>query len=666
MITYNRPYLRAKKTPAFWLSMLPRKLNAKEFFGKGGVCSKTLPGYEYREEQVKMMEAVEAAIARDEVLLVEAGTGVGKTLAYLVPAVQSAMKVVIATGTKALMEQIMRQDVPFLQEQLAGTFTVAVLKGRANYVCRAKMEEERDMFGGLDPYTDRKLLARIRAWMGRTETGDLAELTDIPESHPVLQRVTSTTESCGGRACPYFAICFLFRAREAALRADLIITNHHLFFADLATKEEGGSRILPDDAAIILDEAHAIEGVATEYFGMSVRSSNVALLASDAQALVAYVGLTEKSFLSKVSGRIPERFHCIARHLAGLEGRAAIEPRKLPAEVTSVWHNLDCDLEILAEEAKSIAEAHAIGGDIAIRARKMREALGTILESDDPEFVRIAEWSERAASLSALPVEVAPRLREGLFFRPRPIILVSATLTVDGRTDFIRSRLGIPDGAKELVLSSPFDFERQVALYLPANMPDPNDSTFYEAFASEALEVLEATKGRAFLLFTSHAGMRRAFELMKERIRWPVLVQGEAPRDELLRRFKQTQNACLFGTYTFWEGVDVMGPALSCVIIDRLPFDPPDDPMVMARCKKLAERGLEHFREYQLPVAVTRLRQGFGRLVRHRQDKGVVAIMDSRIRRKGYGQVFLRSLPPATRCEDLAALRAWCEINLAD
>lgn len=641
-----------------------RPLTGREVFGKDGLCARGLPDYEYRPEQERMMDAVAQAIAHDDACLVEAGTGVGKTLAYLVPAIQSGRKVVVATGTRALMEQIRRQDVPFLQEHLPDAFSVALLKGRANYVCLARMREQSDLLGAADPHRDRQALARIRTWMRQTETGDLAEITDLPEGTPVLHRVVSTTETCPGRACQDFARCFLFRAREQALQADLVITNHHLFFSDLALREEGGTRILPDDTIVILDEAHAIEGVATEHFGVAIRSGHVASLGSDAQALASRGDPARSRVLATVAQRIADRFFEMGRRLAGPEGRAPIAPHRLAPEMLRALSDLDVDLEVLADEAKVLAEEVGAGGDVAVRARKIREDLRVILGDADPAHVRIAEWTARNVTLSALPVEVGDILRDRLFETGRPVILVSATLTVDGKTDFLRSRLGIPSSAREVVLASPYDFERQVLLYLPDGLPDPNDPAFIPAFTDEALRVLGATQGRAFLLFTSYTAMHRAHEILKGRLPWPSLLQGEAPRDEVLRRFKQTPHACLFGTHTFWEGVDVMGPALSCVIIDRLPFDPPEDPMLKSRCQRVEERGENAFRDYQLPLAVIRLRQGFGRLIRHRSDRGVVAIMDPRVRTRAYGRVFLRSLPPARTCSDPEELAAWCRKNL--
>jgi len=636
----------------------------RQVFGRGGLCERSLSGYEYRPEQERMMEAVADAIARDDVCLVEAGTGVGKTLAYLVPAIQSGRKTILATGTKALMEQVYQKDVPFLMQNLPFQFRVAVLKGRANYVCWSRIREQRDLLGAADCSPDRQTFLSIANWARRTETGDLSELDEVPEGDPVRHRVVSTPETCAGRGCADFARCFLFRARAEALESDLVITNHHLFFSDLAMREEGGTRILPRDAVVILDEAHALEGVATDHFGIAVRSATLAHLVADAQALAKRADPVRGRVLAEGSEKVPRRFHDLVATLVAMDGRAPIEPGRLPRDAVNVWNDLDAHLEVLADEAGALAQELDLSSDIPARAREIRGTLATILGDDDPSFVRVAERSKRSASLLALPVEVSGLLSERLFLSGGPVILVSATLSVARDTRFIRSRLGIPEGASEVILDSPYDFEQQVMLYLPDGMPDPNDPAFSEAFAREAYRVLEATDGRAFLLFTSHAALRKAYELMKERLRWPAQVQGEAPREALLDRFREAGNACLFGTHTFWEGVDVMGPALSCVIIDRLPFDPPDDPMLRARGDRVRASGGNPFQDLQLPMAVVRLRQGFGRLIRSRSDRGVVAILDPRIRSKAYGKTFLESLPPARRSSDLAELEAWCRENL--
>lgn len=640
-----------------------RKLSPAKVFGRKGLIAGALPDFEHRPEQERMMKAVGDAIVHDDVCLVEAGTGVGKTLAYLVPSLQSGGQTVVSTGTRALMDQVFENDVPLLQQTLPFPFSVAVLKGRANYFCPLKFQSEWDRFD-LFQGGERKFLQGIRRWARSTDTGDLAELTEVPEGHPILRRVASTRDSCPGRACHLHSQCPLYQARARALESDLVITNHHLFFADLAMSEEGGGPILPPDAVLVLDEAHGLENVATEHFGLSVRSGSLQDLARDAEDLAVRGDPAGSRVLINVARRLGDRFLGLVNHMVSKDGKVPVEPDHLGREVREAWHALDVDLEILGEEAASTAGDLDVESDIRPRCSKAREALAVVLADRDPAYVRVAERQGKRRALSALPVEVSGLLRDKVFLSGRPVILVSATLTVEGSTAFARSRLGIPEGASELVVASPYDFGKQVLMYLPEGLPDPNDGAYYRAFSGEALRILEATRGRAFLLFTSHAGLRQAYEIMKADLPFPALVQGEAPRDELLRRFRSKPGTCLFGTHTFWEGVDVMGEALSCVIIDRLPFDPPDDPMLEARRDRVDEMGGRAFRDYQLPLAVIRLRQGFGRLVRRRSDRGVVAIMDGRILKKKYGEVFLGSLPAAGRCSDPDELGAWCRRKL--
>lgn len=639
------------------------KLKPRQVFGKRGVIAEVLPDFEHRPEQERMMAVVADAIAHDDVCMAEAGTGVGKTLAYLVPALQSGVQTVVATGTRALMDQVFENDVPLLQQALPFAFTVTVLKGRGNYLCPMRFQAEWarfDWFKG----DERGLVQDIRKWLRKTRTGDLAELKAVREGHPLLRRVVSTPETCTGRSCPEFSGCFLFQARARARGSDLIITNHHLFFSDLVMSEEGGGPILPEDAVLILDEAHGLEGVATDHFGVSVRSGSVVDLGRDGEELAARSDPAGNRVFLKVARRIGDRFQHLIGHLVDADGKVPVEPDLLGPKVRKAWHELDVDLEILGEEAARAASDMDFESDLRPRARRMREDLAMVLADRDPAFVRMAERKGRRGGLSTLPVEVSGMLRERVFLSGRPVVLVSATLTVEGDTGFARSRLGIPDGAPEIVLASPYDFEKQVLLYLPGDLPEPNDNGYSKAFAKEALRIVQATRGRAFLLFTSHAGLRRAYDLMKDVLDFPTLVQGEAPRDELLRRFRANPGTCLFGTHTFWEGVDVMGEALSCVIIDRLPFDPPDDPMLEARRNRVTALGGKAFTDYQLPLAVIRLRQGFGRLVRRRSDRGVVAILDVRIGSKKYGSTFLASLPPAARCSDAVELDAWCRRKL--
>jgi len=601
-----------------------------------------------------MMEAVEAAIAHEDICLIEAGTGVGKTLAYLAPALLSGRQTVVATGTRTLMDQIVNNDVPVLEQALSTRFSVTTLKGRSNYLCLARLHAH-DYSLFLD-----ETMARIRQWASKTSAGDFAELKDVPEGDPTLRKVACDPEGCQARECPYFSGCFLFAARARARNADLIITNHHLFFADLALRDERSSPLLPDRGILIFDEAHGLEDVAAGYFGKSISASRVEDLSIDALALGQRGDPASSRLLIAVAQRLKRSFLDLLKGFVEGDARVEVNIEALPDRVVSAWHALDCDLELLSQEARDKAQELGVVSDISDKAERVRETLGKILGDTMPGHVRIATKQ----SIEALPVDVSGALRERVFLSQRPIILVSATLTVDGSTGFFRQRLGVPDGAMECILASPYDFANNVLLYVPDYLPEPNDKGYIEAFAEETLQLLECTDGRAFILFTSHAALKQAVAVMRQRLRWQVFVQGEAAREQLLQRFREAGNACLFGTATFWEGVDVAGPALSCVVIDRLPFDPPDEPLTRARARAVREAGLNEFRDFSLPLAVTRLRQGFGRLVRSRNDRGVVAIMDRRILGKGYGQVFQRSLPPARLVSDLEEVRAWCRRRL--
>lgn len=634
-----------------------------DFFAADGTLSRAMPGYEYRPEQERMMEAVRAAITHDDVCLVEAGTGVGKTIAYLVPALSSGRQTIVVTGTRTLMDQVHSQDVPLLEQVLPFPFTSALLKGRSNYLCLRRLAEgiEQTLLKG--PALRARLQA-IRDWAASTPTGDVAQLRDLDEANPLLRRLVSRPDACLGHRCPRADRCFVLAARARARAADLIITNHHLFFVDLASAENGAAAILPRDAVVILDEAHHVENVATEFFGLTVRSGQLEDLCEDAAHLSEGCTGSQQRLLAGTLPGIREGFAALLAGLRSGPGASRFELEDLNSAAMRAWHGLDMDLEVLARECASIAASRGFDSEIPVRVESARYAIASILDHPDPTWIRLVTREGTTGSIQSLPLDVSETLRERLFFSARPVILTSATLTVDASTTFLRERLGVPEASAELVVDSPYDYARQALLYLPDTVPDPNDPAHTAAFAEEALRILELTRGRAFLLFTSHAAMNRAFEIMRDRMQHPVLRQGDIPREAMLGRFRSTPGACLFGTSTFWEGVDVMGEALSAVIIDRLPFDPPDDPVVSGRADLLRSRGKDPFSAYQLPLAVIRLRQGFGRLIRRRSDRGVIAILDPRIRTRPYGAVFLRSLPPATTTSDFEVLRTWCKAHL--
>ncbi len=635
--------------------------NPNEYFGPSGRIAQAMTNYEVRPEQVAMMDAVQAAIATSDVCLIEAGTGVGKTLAYLVPSVISGRQTVVATGTKALMDQIYGKDVPFLNNVLAESFTAVLLKGRSNYLCLTRLKEARVKISSLND-EDRAILTRVRKWALRTDNGDIAELADLPEGTPMLRTLTSSVEDCGGRMCPDFADCFVYKARARALKADLVITNHHLLIADMALSEDPGGPILPAEANLIIDEAHGLEDVATELLGRTLTSHQVSELGRE----VAELAKLERTFhgfeLKNAASGIVKGFAGFLAALAPTDTRRKLESNNPKAK--ALWHELDIDLEAIELRTLEIAKELDRAPDVSTKTAQARALLAEVMVGFDTNLIRLVERKGRFGAVSALPVTVSEILEEKLFLTGRPVILTSATLTVDGSTEFLRSRLGVPEGAPELVLASPFNFQKQAIIYAPKELPAPDSALYFEHFINETMSLLTATHGRAFVLFTSRAAMLRATQAARSELTLPILCQGEAPRHELLRQFKATKGACLFGTASFWEGVDVVGDALSLVIIDRLPFDPPDDPILQARVELLTEAGRNSFKEYNIPLAVIKLRQGFGRLIRSRTDRGIVAILDSRIRTRSYGNIFLRSLPPAPVLDDLEEVKDWAKQNL--
>jgi ATP-dependent DNA helicase DinG len=663
-----------------------KNLTPSEVFGKNGAAAGVMAGYEYRPEQEKMMAAVQHAIVTDEVCIIEAGTGVGKTLAYLVPAVASGRQTIVATGTRTLMEQLVNKDVPILEEilqtralrthSLRTNFVMAVLKGRSNYLCLLRLGwafESPDLF---EP-TDRRKLANIRRWSDETQTGDVSELSGFAEDDPVLRSAVCQAETCPGFICPHYSRCFLFLARARAMEADLIITNHHLLMADMAMTDEndldaGTGPLLPSDANLIIDEAHGLEDVATNAFGVSTTKAAAGEIARDVVTYAGYADHATTRVLINTARRIEDEFGRLLRAVAGDKDRVRIGSEDqgcvMPnAEATKVWHELDTDLELIGAEIRDIAAEIDRPTDLSDRVIDMRNVLVEVLgrsSSGDSSMVRLAERRGHGGGFFAYPVDVSGILGPRMFMKGRPVVLTSATMSVAGKTDFFRERLGIPEGAPECILKSPYDYASQVMLYTPSDMPAPTDERWSDEVLARAARLIKATGGRAFILFTSRVALKKAAQELPAMIDYPVLVQGSMQRRELVEKFKAAGNAVLLATAAFREGVDIAGDALSCVIMDRLPFEPPDEPLLMARAERIELLGGSSFNDYQVPLAVIRLRQGFGRLVRRKSDKGVVAILDSRLVSKRYGQVFFDSLPKAARSQDLVEVEQWCRTNL--
>ncbi|UPG86733.1 ATP-dependent DNA helicase [Luteibacter aegosomatis] len=617
--------------------------------GADGPFASEVPGFAPREAQQRMAVAVAEAIDERDLLIAEAGTGTGKTFAYLVPALMSGRKVIVSTGTKALQDQLFFRDLPRVRSVLGSRAKVSLLKGRANYLCLHRLDQ-----AVREGNPDRRVagqLSAIRRWATRTRRGDRSEMAEIPEDSPLWPRVTSTPENCLGVECPFFDDCHVVKARREAMESDVVVVNHHLLMADLALKQEGFGEILPGADAFILDEAHQIPELAGQFFSQSVSARQLTDLGQDALAEAQGVTGALSQLLEPVEtlndlvkrlrlamASLPERgpFGALDRDGGAHEGLTALR------DVMAALAHL---LSGLGERSRGLANVYE-------RAQMLSLRLDRIAEEHSASDVRWYEVSPRGFSLHATPLDLASPLRAMRLSTQAAWIHTSATLSIAGDFGHFARQLGIDD-PRTLHVESPFDYPRQALAYLPKDLPDPSARDYTDKVIAAVRPVLDASDGRAFLLFTSHRALRRAAELMEGRVPWPLFVQGTAPRHRLLEDFRASGNGVLLGAASFWEGVDVAGDALGVVVIDKLPFAMPDDPVLQARLEALEEAGINPFMGWQVPTAVIALKQGAGRLIRDVHDRGVLVLCDPRLSSKGYGRLFLASLPPMPRTREL-------------
>jgi ATP-dependent DNA helicase DinG len=629
---------------------------SQEILGQDGPFARQLEGYTPRQAQQEMAARIEQALAGYSVFIAESGTGTGKTFAYLVPALLSGRKILISTGTRHLQDQLYHRDLPLVRDALAVPVSTALLKGRSNYLCRYRLDSlETD--GRPAGRRDQSNLARIREWSGHTRRGDIAEMNAIPEDSDLWPLVTSTADNCLGSACPHYDECFVNRARREALAADVVVVNHHLFFADLALREEGFGQLLPGVEAVIFDEAHQLPEVASNFLGISLSSHQLVSLCRDSIA----EDLKEHS---GVAG-LPAAAQSLEKAVADFRLTFGVEPRRdawdklenakavhaALAEVKTRLMNLSAALDQAAGKGQGLANG-------ARRASDLLDRLLMISESTPSDYVAWFETTARSFMLYLTPLDIAASFRSHTGNGKKAWIFTSATLAVKKSFAHFQARLGLEE-AETGLWDSPFDYARRTLLYIPPGLPAPSTPDYTDRVIDAALPVLTASRGRAFILFTSHRALKAASARLRDALDYPLLVQGDAPRSELLRRFRDLGNAVLLGTSSFWEGVDVRGEALSCVIIDKLPFASPDDPVLQARAAAMEQAGRSPFADYQLPEAVITLKQGVGRLIRDESDHGVLMLCDPRLLSKGYGKTFLASLPPMPLTRTLGDVEAF-------
>ncbi len=633
----------------------------EKYFGPQGLLASKVQGFESRPGQLEMARAVFDSFRSGEALMAEAGTGTGKTWAYLVPAMLSGKKVVVSTGTKTLQDQILDHDIPFLRENIDSRLKVVCLKGRRNYLCKRRFLEfcyQPTIFNR----EEAGLFRQFQKWALTSPSGDRAEIHWLPDNFRAWNDVCSGSEYCLGRQCPEFSRCHLTRLRSAAAHADLVVVNHHLFFADMALRQRGLDGVIPEYEAVVFDEAHQLEDVAGEYFGINFSSFALAQLSRDILKACGGAGKTDFGAVQALGRQLEVLSRLFATGLARpgkATGRLLFDPQKAGSDFHStcgqITHALG-ELPAMVKPFEEKAENLACAGR---RAAEFSEALTSLIEQQDQSLVYWQETTPQGAFLKATPVEIGPILSKRLFASVSSVVMTSATLSVAGTFDFVRNALGVPAEGRELLVQSPFEYERQAIAYIPLRFPAPNEGSFCARMAEEAAQIIAKTNGRTLLLFTSYKNMHEVQKMLEGKICFPLLVQGQKTKRALLQEFKDRVESVLLATSSFWQGIDVPGEALSCVIIDKLPFEVPDDPVTASRLDRIAKQGGNSFYDYQVPRAAIQLKQGVGRLIRSSGDRGVIAVFDIRILTKGYGKVFVKSLPPCRIVHRLGEIDAF-------
>lgn len=649
------------------------ELSVDKILGPGGLLEEALERYEFREQQIQMANAVKRSLQKRRPLVVEAATGTGKTLAYLVPAILSGKRVVVSTGTKALQDQLFHKDIPFLQKHFPLEFKAVQLKGRTNYLCKLRFEE----MGDTPRFRDRReasMWPKIKVWAKHTQTGDRAEIEGLPDDYATWADLSVGAEACLGTKCKFYEECHITNMRKAAQDADVIVVNHHLYFADLALRDHGFAEILPEYDAVIFDEAHHVEDVATNHFGLQVSNYRFRELVGDIERTLETEKVDDddlvdalheldkayKSFFPVLTYGLYDGTYELKPILDSKVGELAEPEKRVLVEALSV----------LSREVGACSKLGEIAERLSERCAELRYELELVLKCENPKFVYFVTVRDRGMFLQAAPIDLADVLRRKLLDRHDTLVFTSATLATGGNFDFFKQRMGMAASGEsesaltaydldELILPAVFDYGEQSLLYVPRRLPEPRVEGYVEKVAVIVEYLLGISEGRAFVLFTSYSNMNAVYELLEDELEFPLLKQGDAPKQELLEKFRQDTHSVLFATSSFWEGVDVEGESLSLVIIDKLPFANPSDPLTRARIDLIDSSGGNAFMQFSVPSAALTLKQGFGRLIRSRNDRGVVAILDSRIASKRYGRYFLESLPPAPVVWNAREVRDW-------